>query len=303
MKIWLKEEVDMLISLLKEGKTYSQICDLLNLSDGTLRSKLGRLKMNKKTFKLQKKECEYCGSEFPININRNCDKERKYCNRSCSAYATNLKLGKNIHGERNNRCLNCDNIVNKYSTYCDNTCYAKYKQKLIFKEIENGDIGQFEGQYRKFLINKYGSRCMDCGWCEINKSTGNVPIQMEHIDGDAKNNSLNNLKLLCPNCHSLTPTYGNLNKGNGRDERKIYRDFIKNLELDELIIEKQKLKGEHIKPIIEKVTYNPEDRRKVVRPPYDELMNEINELGYSGTGRKYGVSDNSIRKWKKYYEK
>ena len=33
------------------------------------------------------------------------------------------------------------------------------------------------------------------------------------------------------------------------------------------------------------------------------LIKEIEELGYRGVGKKYGVSDNSIRKWKKYYEK
>lgn len=43
--------------------------------------------------------------------------------------------------------------------------------------------------------------------------------------------------------------------------------------------------------------------RKVKRPPYEVLIKEINKLGYSGTGRKYDVSDNSIRKWKKFYEK
>jgi len=32
-------------------------------------------------------------------------------------------------------------------------------------------------------------------------------------------------------------------------------------------------------------------------------MDDIKSLGYVGTGKKYGVSDNAIRKWKKYYEK
>lgn len=45
------------------------------------------------------------------------------------------------------------------------------------------------------------------------------------------------------------------------------------------------------------------NQRKVERPPYEQLLEEINELGYIGTGRKYSVSDNAIRKWKKYYEK
>ena len=44
-------------------------------------------------------------------------------------------------------------------------------------------------------------------------------------------------------------------------------------------------------------------QRRVERPSYRELKGEINELGYSGTGRKYGVSDNAIRKWVKTYEK
>jgi len=42
--------------------------------------------------------------------------------------------------------------------------------------------------------------------------------------------------------------------------------------------------------------------RKVDRPPFDVLKAEINKLGYSAVGRKYGVSDNAIRKWLKAYE-
>jgi hypothetical protein len=41
------------------------------------------------------------------------------------------------------------------------------------------------------------------------------------------------------------------------------------------------------------------DRRKAERPPLDQLLKEIAEMGYSATGRKYGVSDNAIRKWAK----
>lgn len=61
---------------------------------------------------------------------------------------------------------------------------------------------------------------MECGWCEVNPISGKVPIELEHIDGDSNNNSLENLKLLCPNHHSLTPTYKYLNKGKGRHSRR-----------------------------------------------------------------------------------
>jgi transposase-like protein len=44
-------------------------------------------------------------------------------------------------------------------------------------------------------------------------------------------------------------------------------------------------------------------RRKVKRPPHAQLIGEVSELGYSATGRKYGVSDNAIRKWIRQYER
>jgi very-short-patch-repair endonuclease len=44
-------------------------------------------------------------------------------------------------------------------------------------------------------------------------------------------------------------------------------------------------------------------QRKVNRPDYETLINEVNDLGFVKTGKKYGVSDNTIRKWVKFYEK
>jgi hypothetical protein len=69
------------------------------------------------------------------------------------------------------------------------------------------------------LIAKYGERCSQCGWAERNPVTGKVPITIDHIDGDWNNNREENLRLLCPNCHSLTPTYQALNWGKGRPWR------------------------------------------------------------------------------------
>jgi hypothetical protein len=44
------------------------------------------------------------------------------------------------------------------------------------------------------------------------------------------------------------------------------------------------------------------ERRKVERPPYDVLMAELAASNYSAVGRKYGVSDNAVRKWVRWYE-
>ena len=102
------------------------------------------------------------------------------------------------------------------------------KKEIKFKEIECGNL-KFGGvSYKNYLIEKFGNKCMQCDWNKINPVTGLVPIQLEHIDGDSDNNNLENLKLLCPNCHSLTPTFGALNK-NGRDsKRKKYRKQWRN---------------------------------------------------------------------------
>lgn len=60
---------------------------------------------------------------------------------------------------------------------------------------------------RRRLIEERGNKCEECGWCEVNKFHDIVPIQLDHIDGDRTNNTRENLKLLCPNCHSLTETF------------------------------------------------------------------------------------------------
>lgn|SRR5208282_1387345 len=64
---------------------------------------------------------------------------------------------------------------------------------------------------KKLLIFEHGERCQICGWHKVHSVTGNVPVELEHSDGNRGNNAYENVKLLCPNCHSLTPTYRALN--------------------------------------------------------------------------------------------
>lgn len=75
------------------------------------------------------------------------------------------------------------------------------------------------GHIRRYLFQKYDNKCVRCNWSEINKYSGKIPLEIEHIDGDYKNNSESNLVLICPNCHSLTSTFRSLNKGKGRNRK------------------------------------------------------------------------------------
>ncbi len=45
------------------------------------------------------------------------------------------------------------------------------------------------------------------------------------------------------------------------------------------------------------------EKRKVDRPPYEKLLEEIEKTSYVAVGRKYGVSDNAVRKWVRFYER
>ena len=121
------------------------------------------------------------------------------------------------------QCLSCSKSIPNRNKYCDNVCQNKYELDQKFLLIENGDFSSFNTSVtihqltRKLLIEKHGAKCMKCGWCEVNKWTGRVPIEMNHIDGNPKNHNLDNTELVCPNHHSLTEFYGR--RGGGRDWR------------------------------------------------------------------------------------
>lgn len=69
---------------------------------------------------------------------------------------------------------------------------------------------------KRWLIENRGEQCERCGWCEHHPITNNVPVELHHIDGNFENNRPENLQLLCPNCHSLTETFRNLNESSTR---------------------------------------------------------------------------------------
>jgi hypothetical protein len=57
--------------------------------------------------------------------------------------------------------------------------------------------------------------CELCGWAEV-APDGRIPVELDHINGDRNDNRLVNLRILCPNCHSLQPTHRGLNQRRAR---------------------------------------------------------------------------------------
>jgi hypothetical protein len=167
--------------------------------------------------------CKFCSSALEYE-NRN----KSFCNHSCSASFNNKAREKTQVF-----CINCNITItgadrNK-RVYCSNKCQQSIIKEKNFKDLVEGkSIKLSDRSIRLLLIEKFGARCMggptedtkDCRWDKINPTTGNCPIELEHIDGNSENNVLSNLKLLCPSCHSLTPTYKALNKGKVRHKRR-----------------------------------------------------------------------------------
>jgi len=133
----------------------------------------------------------------------------------------------------------------------------------------------------KARLYKEGLKTPICEICGQDENWKGVKIALilDHINGVRNDHRLENLRIVCPNCNAGLPTHCGRKHPVGWVKPESER-------IDKRI-------GNH-KPIL--------TTRKIERPPYEQLLQEIRDLGYVGTGRRYGVTDNSIRKWVRNYE-
>lgn len=141
----------------------------------------------------------------------------------------------------------------------------------------------------KDRIIKEGLLKNECCFCGLkNEWNGKkLILQLDHKDGNRSNNLLENLRLLCPNCHSQTKTY--CRKCVIIKTKKYCKKCNKEI--------KKSLSGLCSKCFNKTRDYS--IYRKCKRPEKNILLQQVAKLGYSQTGKIYGVSNTSIKKWLK----
>jgi hypothetical protein len=125
-----------------------------------------------------------------------------------------------------------------------------------------------------------------------------MALILDHINGVATDNRLENLQIVCPNCAATLDTH--CGRKNRRDRtpracRWCSAEFIPKYATHR-----------YCSPACGVHSRGPRkpqpERRKVERPSYEQLMAEIQAMSFVAVGRKYGVSDNAVRKWIRWYE-
>lgn len=128
-----------------------------------------------------------------------------------SYYCGNRQPEKHLRRMREKRrtkaCLYCGStIIKSRNKFCNTDCWRRYKSVCRRNMLEGGSIKQNKC-IRVALSEKYGGKCSECGQSSVWNGKPLV-LQVDHIDGNSDNNIESNLRLLCPNCHTQTETFG-----------------------------------------------------------------------------------------------
>jgi len=118
-----------------------------------------------------------------------------------------------------NNCLNCGEECSRATyIYCSNKCQKSYERKKIRESWYNEGNSPSWRAIKSILFEDRERKCQVCGISEWNGKS--IVLEIDHIDGNYENNKPENLRFICPNCHSQTDTYKARNMGKGRHYRR-----------------------------------------------------------------------------------
>lgn len=270
---------------------------------------------------------------------------QKLCSECFSYRQFAEKLG--YSPDSNNRIVK--NIINKYDLDI-----SHFKGQGWNKDSVDLSIFRYNNAVKSDVLIRALTlmRGWKCEKCEREEWEGQkIPLCVHHIDGVHINNELDNLQVLCPNCHAQTDNYCGRNKAkrkNISDEEFVealrtttsIRQALQKLgiyysakyyyEKAHLLIDKYNIiqKEKTIKNKTNKKGREQKDKKanrcldcnkiirsgakrceecshknqcKVKRPSKEELFEDLKQNSFCAVSRKYGVTDNAVRKWCRQY--
>jgi hypothetical protein len=176
------------------------------------------------------KKCPKCLHEFDDHSKWG---PKKFCSRKCANSRTRTKeikekISKSVENflethprqkqeKSTSVCLSTKNKINRYKK--KSVEEKKHNKEISVRKLKETKLAQ----YLATPFNQLGSenrrrrvfeeQNFSCSCCGIDSWQGEkLPLELDHIDGDNQNNKRDNLRALCPNCHSLTSTWRGRNK-------------------------------------------------------------------------------------------
>jgi hypothetical protein len=134
-----------------------------------------------------------------------------------------------------------------------------------------------------------------CELCGVGETWRGRPMALilDHVNGIANDNRLENLQIVCPNCAATLDTHCGRNKP--RRCRWCEGTFRPSYT-------QQRYCSHACWRTSDAARAERPDRRRVPRPSYEQLLADLAEMSWVAVGAKYGVSDNAVRKWMRRYE-
>ena len=221
--------------------------------------------------------------------------------------------------------LDTKHLVGRNAKGCSNPIYSL--DEILIENSKYTTINRLK--IRLVKENRLEYKCSKCG--NVGDWNGEkLVLQLDHINGIHNDHRIENLRFLCPNCHSQTNNFA------GKNTFRVNKEKIKCMQctiFNEITKEKKRIDINTLEFWINlgwiKLNKRKKEtrfclscgiqlskhnnntfclkcsglkRRKVERPTLEQLLKDVDELGYLGTGRKYDVSDVAVRKWIKKHK-
>lgn len=175
-------------------------------------------------------KCKYCNENEAIKYSKYSNGE--FCSKKCAkGYSTKNKrkeINEKVSEKLKGTVVTATRIKNPWTDEQLDTWKQKI-QETYNNKILDADFNSLSfGRLRKRVILEQKSKCNNCG---LDEWLGEpLTLELEHKDGNNKNNKRENLEAICPNCHSLTKTWRGRNKNSKRlkvDDETLLRELIK----------------------------------------------------------------------------